>query len=593
MSLPSIYIKARFALIVCLMVWAGPALPAQAQTVMERLVSPGTLSEPHQEFEKNCKACHTKFNKNKQTSLCLDCHKKIAVDVRGTTGFHGKFPDVKGQTCKSCHTEHEGLAFKTIDFTPDTFDHTFTDYPLAGKHKTTKCAQCHIADKKYRDAPTACVNCHKAKEPHKGNLGANCTSCHNVSDWKQVKFDHGKTKFSLLGKHKETKCSACHINEIYKGIPTVCVDCHIKKDTHKGKFGTDCASCHTSLDWKKTTFQHRKRTGFSLTGTHTNLQCAACHTQTLQKPKLKQTCATCHTKDDSHKGRNGPDCAACHKTSNWKTTKFNHDTNTKFSLKGAHISTSCEACHLEAVTKTLPGTTCIDCHKKDDDHKGLNGLKCASCHNNVNWKQTSFDHNSDTKFSLRGGHIALSCESCHLTPIDQKLPGTTCVDCHKNDDPHKNSLGVNCVSCHNEASWTENTRIDHDFTRFPLLGKHNQVECKDCHTSKKFQDASTDCVSCHVNDDEHKGKLGDDCGLCHNPNNWSLWIFNHTSQTKFPLTGSHEDLNCAACHRRTLASKQSPTCVSCHRADDKHRGQYGKDCSRCHTTTTFKAIKFP
>lgn len=593
MSLQFTYTRVYALILTCLLGWVIFIVPVQAQTVIERLVSPGSLSEQHQEFEKDCKACHVKFDKTKQTSLCLDCHKKVASDVKLSTGFHGKSPDVAGKPCKSCHTEHEGLKFDIVKFDRNNFNHTLTDYPLLGAHKPVQCAQCHNRTKKYREAPKECVSCHRADEPHKGNLGTDCQSCHNVSDWKQVKFDHTATKFALLGKHSQVKCSACHIGEIYKGLPANCIDCHKKDDTHKGTFGVDCASCHTNYTWVKTTFKHKQRTGFALTGKHKKTQCGACHTETLVKPKLNQACISCHRKDDTHNGRNGATCADCHITSSWRSTNFNHDTETKFALLGAHKNASCESCHLQSVTEKLPGMLCVDCHRADDKHNGRNGPNCKDCHNNTDWQTVNFDHNLDTKFVLQGAHIQTPCENCHLEPVTQSLPGTACADCHRADDPHEGSLGRDCSSCHNELSWTQKTKFNHEFTRFPLLGKHQNAECSACHLTKNFQQAHTDCISCHKNDDTHQGALGVDCGLCHNPNSWSLWIFDHNIQTQFALTGAHDGLSCKSCHINTDTKLPEQTCIACHRSDDKHRGQFGKNCARCHTTDSFKSIKFP
>lgn len=526
MLLRSTYIKSLIELAVVVCALAAP-LPATAQTVIERLVEPGPLSEAHAEYEESCNVCHLSFHKEDQTALCLDCHEEIAADVDKGTGFHGISPDVAGATCKSCHTEHEGLEFDIVKFDATTFDHALTDYPLMGAHKTTECAECHKPDKKYREAPSGCYACHKEEEPHKGNLGTDCKSCHNESDWKKVDFDHSTTDFPLIGKHKEATCKACHIDEVYEDLPSKCIDCHEEDDTHEGSFGADCESCHTPENWTQISFDHGRKTGFSLTGGHADIECAACHTKTLFEPKLKTDCVSCHRKDDSHKGRNGPDCADCHVTTSWTATKFDHDTGTKFPLRGAHASVDCESCHLEPVTKSLPGTECNDCHREDD--------------------------------------------------------------------PHEGSQGENCAECHNEISWTQDTRFDHDLSRFPLLGEHASVECESCHTTKRFSDAPLECVACHEEDDKHEGALGDDCGACHNPNAWNLWIFNHDTQTEFTLTGAHENLACAACHRpgRRKASDQSSECIACHRADDKHRGEYGGDCGRCHTTDSFSTVKFP
>ena len=46
--------------------------------------------------------------------------------------------------------------------------------------------------------------------------------------------------------------------------------------------------------------------------------------------------------------------------------------------------------------------------------------------------------------------------------------------------------------------------------------------------------------------------LGDACEECHNPNAWSLWMFDHNKQTEFELEGKHEGLECKACHTEPL-----------------------------------------
>jgi hypothetical protein len=40
--------------------------------------------------------------------------------------------------------------------------------------------------------------------------------------------------------------------------------------------------------------------------------------------------------------------------------------------------------------------------------------------------------------------------------------------------------------------------------------------------------------------------------------------------------------------QKHVASATLPTdCYSCHAKRDVHRGKFGKDCGRCHTTSTF------
>ena len=51
---------------------------------------PGKVTRAHEKQEENCANCHDRSNVRTQSSLCLDCHKEIAADVRDHLGFHGR-----------------------------------------------------------------------------------------------------------------------------------------------------------------------------------------------------------------------------------------------------------------------------------------------------------------------------------------------------------------------------------------------------------------------------------------------------------------------------------------------------------------------
>ncbi len=515
--------KALFAAIGAALTLGGAAL---AQGAIEKLVAPGELSTAHEESDAICKSCHASFNKNAQTTLCLECHKDVGADISGKKGFHGRAPSIAGAQCKTCHSEHKGAGFKIAEFDRAGFDHGLTDYPLTGGHAKVACEDCHKGGEKFRAAPTACFACHGEDDPHKGELGRDCQSCHNVTDWKKVRFDHSKTKFPLSGVHKTTDCALCHIDQKFKGVPIDCIACHKKDDKHKGAFGTLCGDCHSAATWKTQTFNHAAQTGFALIGGHATIACAACHTKSLTEPKLSRNCFSCHRKDDTHKGLNGKDCASCHSEQSWKTVRFDH---------------------------------------------------------------------SKTKFPLRGAHSKIACATCHIEPVTKSLPGRDCIACHRDDDPHKGSQGEACAACHNEASWTGKVKFDHDLYSFPLLGKHKTVACTECHKTREYKQTPSDCVACHQDDDAHANTLGQDCAQCHIPSDWKFWAFDHNSNTDFPLTGAHDGLKCASCHRVAAGAKvdRSSSCISCHRSEDKHRGQYGAACDRCHTTNSFRELRIP
>ena len=52
--------------------------------------------------------------------------------------------------------------------------------------------------------------------------------------------------------------------------------------------------------------------------------------------------------------------------------------------------------------------------------------------------------------------------------------------------PHGSELKISCDACHISESWTvitDTISFDHDSTRFGLEGRHDEIDCKQCHTS--------------------------------------------------------------------------------------------------------------
>ena len=232
---------------------------APAQTLFEKLVMPGELAEGHAKLEKECGNCHVSFAKEAQSRRCLDCHKDVASDISRKIGAHGRRPDVAAHECSHCHQDHKGRKADIVGLDPQTFDHKFTDFRLEGAHAAVACQGCHAPEKKYRQALSECVGCHKKDEPHQGRLGEKCQGCHDIVRWLTTKpFDHGKTEFPLVGKHKEVVCTACHAAQQWKGIGKVCADCHRIEDAHGGRYGAKCETCHQPQAWKPAKFDHDK-----------------------------------------------------------------------------------------------------------------------------------------------------------------------------------------------------------------------------------------------------------------------------------------------------------------------------------------------
>jgi hypothetical protein len=85
------------------------------------------------------------------------------------------------------------------------------------------------------------------------------------------------------------------------------------------------------------------------------------------------------------------------------------------------------------------------------------------------------------------------------------------------------------------------------------------------------------------------GDWQEDCNLCHRDEAWlpirPTKDFNHGKY--FPLEGAHRTAACRGCHKSLEFDKNRgrQACVNCHQ--DVHRGEFGLDCSRCHTPRSF------
>lgn len=414
---------------------------------------PGPLSSPHAKLEQDCANCHEAFDQTAQDRLCIGCHKPIASDLADRRGFHGKNPEVRGSECRLCHSEHNGRDSSIISINRTLFDHGFTDFVLAGAHRDLQCENCHGIGKSWSSAPSTCVSCHAKQDPHREALGKACNQCHNENQWRQVAaFDHGQTEFPLAGRHLQVPCLSCHVGEIYKNAGTYCVDCHEPQDVHGSRLGDDCKACHTEAGWRPARFDHEKITGFPLSGSHAGVECATCHGPS-RVAKLPAGCADCHAAQDVHKGQLGTGCANCHGTLSWRSgVRFDHGL-TNFPLVGQHVAAACEACHATPAFKTV-ATTCVDCHRSDDIHKGRFASACQNCHTAIGWVQVQFDHGRQTSFRLTGRHAKISCYACHSkTNVKTAELPTNCFACHRNDDKHKGAFGQSCDRCHDTGSF--------------------------------------------------------------------------------------------------------------------------------------------
>jgi len=322
----------------------------------------------------NCTPCHTDPHRGKHKQLCSECHqisgwadlvggKPYDHDLSGypLRGRHagvqcvkchtsGRMTDpLKFEHCTDCHMdEHRGQfagrpggiaceqCHTVAGFVPSRFtieQHAATKYPLEGSHLAVPCNLCHrqVAAKdgttyaQFTFPQRNCQACHR--DVHQGRLDrwvkeGGCEFCHNVETWHTTSFNHDRTDFRLVGKHRKVPCLDCHkeanagtSEELvwFKPKSTACSFCH--EDVHKGQFlraelgekETRCDRCHTPKGWRgeELVFDHDKDSRFPLRGAHEKVACEGCHREIVAaegknfvryKP-LDIACASCHSPD--------------------------------------------------------------------------------------------------------------------------------------------------------------------------------------------------------------------------------------------------------------------------------------------------------
>jgi hypothetical protein len=172
------------------------------------------------------------------------------------------------------------------------------------------------------------------------------------------------------------------------------------------------------------------------------------------------------------------------------------------------------------------------------------------------------------------------------------------------DSPHGDKLGFSCTDCHNTSGWkVDLNSFNHNSTNFLLVGQHQTVSCKDCHSSLVFDQAGDECKDCHV--DMHQQTVGLECDRCHTPNSW---VVNNVTQlhqmSRFPLVGAHSEADCGQCHTNLISASVSASflrfdplgieCIDCHRdtylatTNPNHiQSNFSTNCIDCHKFNSY------
>lgn len=366
-------------------------------------------------------------------------------------------------------------------------------------------------------------------------------------------------------------CNRCHVDNSPEIDANKCVSCHRtlgqrimqNRGFHASAAvrGKPCESCHMDhrgrgydpMGWRsmkggRDGFDH-DLTGWPLDGAHRTTACRDCHTGEdasgletyVGTDKL---CGTCHANPHNTTKRAFEACERCHTSQAWQPPRpqleFDHDNraDTRMPLLAAHRSVACRACHERGLFTlgVAEPERCENCH--DSPHLGGPYAKgtCTSCHSPTfkSFDKTIFDHTERTRFDL-GGHKVLACATCHTAALGAKQPAMACESCHADRSPHGArfaSFGspAACAKCHTtsfgtppRAPWRPKGFDHKKNTRFPLVGKHAEIQCRACHrgsgpTSFEKLDVKNGCMGCHTHETVHDKKYkNDQCLLCHTP----------------------------------------------------------------------------
>jgi len=217
-----------------------------------------------------------------------------------------------------------------------------------------------------------------------------------------------------------------------------------------GPLVDECAVCHSPAGWAPAVispkFDHGKFR-FRLEGAHAQAACRACHAS-LVFASVPDDCVSCH--QDAHNGELGEDCARCHTPRSFidrgRMTRAHQVT--RFPLRGAHLVTDCEACHLAPPRQgnlifVNISSECSSCHfadyqgATDPNHQALGFAQtCDSCHSTVAFRPARFlDHDTWYFPIYSGTHRAKwsDCSDCHVNPSVRT--DFSCIDgCHAHSD---------------------------------------------------------------------------------------------------------------------------------------------------------------
>ena len=480
----------------------------------------------------------------------------------------------------------------------------------------------------------ACMKCHSV---FLGTQGKKCVSCHKLADIGRVtttgvrmeqNIARGKAAFHHL--FQEDSCLSCHTDHAGKGA-----DKTVRPFSHNmlpGKNINQCMTCH-------------QRPADKL---HENnkLECSQCHSGDRWRPA-----ALDHTKyfrfDKEHK----PDCAACHKTNNYKEyTCYGCHEHSPEKIQKEHLKAgiysykNCLLCHISGDKEEAKGilqsikdghtsgnviagkdygqltaynkashnllnrqnmNNCISCHQSPFDrlHQN-NNQECSQCHSRDRWRPATLDHAGYFRFD---NEHKPDCATCHQNNNYREY---TCYGCHEHSpakiqqehEKVKIYSYQSCTLCHLSGDKKETKGILESIKARHASGNNlsgSAYPQSDTHKQASYGAFKgrgiSDCISCHRSPFDNLHQTGNqNCSQCHSTGRWRPATLDHAQYFRFD--GNHRS-ECQSCHRGN--NYKEYTCYGCHehspdKMEKKHRKEgisNYQDCAACHPSGNEEDIR--
>jgi hypothetical protein len=504
-----------------------------------------------------CTGCHVmkvpfqRFAGSKHDSLsCHACHqqsmfanmRQLYLWVAERPQSIGKHAKVPTRICASCHVR--GDAKETWQRVASTAGHRTHLESDSSALKNVQCVTCHgLEVHRFVPVDSTCaqagchVNVRITLAKMSNQTDAHCTTCHRFTADVPALATRDSARGTLVPQMKQ--CFSCH------QMQAVLAEFDPAKDPHRGT----CGDCHNP---------HIQRMAAEAAQTCAS---AKCHADWRSDPfhvgknhvAVAKNCILCH--EPHHAKVDASDCAGCHAAVKERKAGKGLNPPLPFDTAAAlrRVSLNLPVRHGPFFDDPPPGDpprggpppaadsfpharhkalSCITCHTSRSQrsrltfqrprgcqichHQAPKTSECGTCHTPA---QLAVPESVTATVAVAGAparvhatrfehatHRALSCVSCHTTPVslDPDPKTLSCAACH--DDHH--APGRRCAACH--AADAPEARAAHAPPAEAHLG------CSACHTAGIVARLAPDrrlCLSCHAKQADHYSTR--ECAVCH------------------------------------------------------------------------------